>query len=132
MSNQAAVGIGSNINPKENIEKVINILANEHTLLKKSTFIKTIPIGYTNQPDFLNGSILIETTFTFEQFTFYLKNVEKRLGRVKIANKYGPRIIDLDIIVWNNKIVDKDFYERDFLKQSVLELLPSLIYTSDG
>lgn len=127
MSNQAAVGIGSNINPEENIEKAIKFLSNEHALLTKSTFIKTVPIGYANQPDFLNGSVLIETSFTFEQFSNYLKNVEKILGRVKMANKYGPRTIDLDIIVWNNKIVDKDFYERDFLKKSILELLPSLI-----
>ena len=124
--------MGSNINSEENIEKAINILLNEHTLLKKSIFIKTKPIGYTNQPDFLNGSVLIETSFTFRQFTLYLKNVEKRLERVKIAHKYGPRTIDLDIIVWNNKIVDNDFYKRDFLKQSVLELLPSLVYITDG
>ena len=124
--NQAAVGIGSNINSFENIKQAITILSSEHALLKESTLIETKPIGYTDQPNFLNGCILIETTFTLQQFSLYLKDVELRFGRVRTTNKFGPRTIDLDIVVWNNKIIDKDFYEREFLKRSVLELLPSL------
>ena len=46
------------------------------------------------------------------------------MGRVKTSNKEGPRIIDLDIIIWNNKIIDDDVYKRTFLQNSVIELLP--------
>ena len=54
--------------------------------------------------------------------------MEKDLGRVASAERFGPRTIDLDIVVWNGKVVDKDFYSRDYLKESVLELLPDLQY----
>ena len=57
-----------------------------------------------------------------------LTEIEKRMGRKKSNIKYGPRTIDLDIVVFNNKVLDKDFYQRDFLKNSCLELLPNLDY----
>ncbi len=46
------------------------------------------------------------------------------MGRAKTSNKQGPRIIDLDIIIWNYKVVGYDVYERKFLQKSILELLP--------
>ena len=46
------------------------------------------------------------------------------MGRIKTSNKQGPRIIDLDIVIWNNKIMDDDVYQRGFLKNSILELIP--------
>jgi 7,8-dihydro-6-hydroxymethylpterin-pyrophosphokinase len=45
---------------------------------------------------------------------------------VKTENKNGPRCIDLDIVVWNRKVIDRDFYDRDFLQTVVLELMPDL------
>ncbi len=59
-------------------------------------------------------------------FKSWLKNLEKKLGRVKSENKDGPRTIDLDIIVWNGKVVDSEVYEREFLINSINELLPEL------
>ena len=56
----------------------------------------------------------------------YLKNMEKILGRVRTENKNGPRTIDLDIVVFNNKIIDNDFYKYDFVRNSVLELTPNI------
>jgi 2-amino-4-hydroxy-6-hydroxymethyldihydropteridine diphosphokinase len=56
----------------------------------------------------------------------WLKNLEKELGRIKSENKNGPRTIDLDIIVWNGKVVESEVYEREFLINSINELLPEL------
>jgi len=53
--NTVVVGVGSNINPKDNIEKAKNYISSDHKLLKSSNFIKTKPIGYKNQDDFLKG-----------------------------------------------------------------------------
>ena len=55
-----------------------------------------------------------------------LRGIENELGRIRTANKDGPRTIDLDVVVWNGGIVDDDVFQRDFLKQAVLELMPSL------
>lgn len=124
--NSVAVSIGSNINPLENIQKAISVLSADHILQKVSTIRETAPIGYADQPNFFNCSVLLETPFIFEKFNFYLKGVEKQLGRIRTDNKYGPRTIDLDIIIWNEEIVDTDYYERDFLKKSILEIIPHL------
>jgi 2-amino-4-hydroxy-6-hydroxymethyldihydropteridine diphosphokinase len=72
--------------------------------------------------------MLVSTELPKEQFNRYLKDLEKHLKRVRSENKNGPRTIDLDIIVWNDQIIDNDFYEREFLKNSILELLPSIKY----
>ena len=56
----------------------------------------------------------------------WLKNLEYKLGRVKTENINGPRPIDLDIIVWNGEVVDSEVYEREFLINSINELLPKL------
>jgi 2-amino-4-hydroxy-6-hydroxymethyldihydropteridine diphosphokinase len=55
-----------------------------------------------------------------------LKELESKLGRVNTDNRYGPRTIDLDILVWNGEVVDEEVYEREFLRKSIKELLPDL------
>jgi 2-amino-4-hydroxy-6-hydroxymethyldihydropteridine diphosphokinase len=126
--NCAAVSIGSNIDAKENIRKAITAVSKAHTLLKVSPLVQTKPVGFPDQPDFINGCMLVSTELPKEQFNRYLKDLEKHLKRVRSENKNGPRTIDLDIIVWNDQIIDNDFYEREFLKNSILELLPSIKY----
>ena len=124
--NTAVVGVGSNIDPHRNIKKAEDILSREQKLINRSSFIVTPPIGYEDQDDFLNGAFLVSTKMGFREFISYLKDVETRLGRMKDANKYGPRIIDLDLIVWNNEVVNDDYYTRDFVKKAVHELLPDI------
>lgn len=120
--NDCIIGIGSNINPEENIRKMLRFLAKDHLLLKCSQWVKTPPIGLLEQEDFINGAIRIKTQHSKEEFNLYLKQLEDKLGRDRSLPKYGPRVIDLDIVVWNGEIVDNDYYSRDFLKKSVDEL----------
>jgi 2-amino-4-hydroxy-6-hydroxymethyldihydropteridine diphosphokinase len=124
--NRAVIGIGSNIDPETNIVKAKRILENEQTLIRESSFTKTKPVGNALQPDFINGALLIESTLTFHELKTYLREVENRLGRIRTADKYSPRTVDLDIVVWNGTIVDDDYYSRDFLINSVHEVLPEL------
>jgi len=126
--NKAIIGLGSNINPEENIQKAAKLLAEYFHVLNQSRFIKTKPIGYVDQADFINGTVFLETDLNQEQLTASLKNIENQLGRKRSEIKFGPRTIDLDIIVFNDKIVDQDFYERDFVQKSTLELVPDLKY----
>ena len=124
--NRVVIGVGSNIEPEINIEKARQQIAQDHHLMAASRNIKTKPIGYADQPDFLNCAFLVETTFNDLEFEAYLHSVEEKLKRVRTGNKFGPRTIDLDIAVWNNDIVDEDVYKRSFLKESVRELCPDL------
>jgi len=126
--NTAVVGLGSNIDPEKNIEQARRVLAKEFGVLKESAFIRTKPIGYSEQDDFINGSVFLKTPLTHPELKQKLKELEKNLGREVSAIKFGPRTIDMDIIVFNGKVVDKDFYERDFLKNAALELIPELEY----
>ena len=124
--NRAVIAVGSNIKPHYHIEQTRQHLMESQMLVAESQFIQTAPIGYTDQPDFVNGAFLIKTPFDPHQLKQWLKKLEDLLGRVRTANKFGPRTIDLDIVVWNDKIVDEDVYQRDFLKKSVIELCPEL------
>jgi len=124
--NTAIVGLGSNIHPEKNIERAIGLISQDHHVLKRSRFVKTKPVGYQTPSDFINGSILLETTLDYETLRKKLKKIEALLGRERKSQKFSDRTIDLDIVVWNSKIMDQDFYTRDFVKKSVLELMPKL------
>ncbi|MDD4225394.1 MAG: 2-amino-4-hydroxy-6-hydroxymethyldihydropteridine diphosphokinase [Mariniphaga sp.] len=121
--NWVIIGIGSNINAKESISNMLEILGREVKILKISTFTKTKPVGMENQPDFTNGAVKIQTRLNRDDLTRLLKQIEDQLGRDRSAPKFGPRIIDLDVVVWNGKIVDEDYYTRDFLKKSIQEIV---------
>lgn len=120
--NRVIVAIGSNINPYENVKRAKELISLQHKVIRSSKFIMTKPIGYTAQDDFLNGGLLVHTNFDKKPFKSYLRDIEDKLGRERTENKYGPRTIDLDILIWNGTVVDKDYYDRDFLQSIVREL----------
>jgi 2-amino-4-hydroxy-6-hydroxymethyldihydropteridine diphosphokinase len=120
--NSAVIGIGSNICPETNISGMLNVLGEKVTILRYSTFLKTKPIGIENQADFINGAVKIETNLNREALNHVLKNIEDIFKRDRSTPKFGPRTIDLDLVVWNDEIVDKDYFSRDFLKQNVDEV----------
>lgn len=120
--NECIIGIGSNINPENNIQTSLMILKRELEVKGTSSWTKTTPIGITDQEDFINGAVKINTTMKKEKLIRYLKKLEDKLGRDRTLPKFGPRVIDLDIIVWNGEIVDDDYYKRDFVRNAVDEL----------
>ncbi|MDC8446555.1 MAG: 2-amino-4-hydroxy-6-hydroxymethyldihydropteridine diphosphokinase [Nitrosomonas sp.] len=120
--NECIIGIGSNIDPERSIQAALMILQQETDVRGVSKWVKTTPIGIRNQNDFINGAIKIHTTLSQESFRRYLKNLEDKLGRDRSLPRFGPRIIDLDIVVWNDDIVDDDYYTRDFVKNAIDEL----------
>jgi 2-amino-4-hydroxy-6-hydroxymethyldihydropteridine diphosphokinase len=122
MTNTAIIGIGSNINAGANISKMLEVLGKEVEILKVSSLLKTKPIGIENQPEFTNGAVKIKTGLGREELNRFLKNIEDQLGRDRSAPKFGPRTIDLDIVIWNGEIVDEDYFTRDFLQKSVQEI----------
>jgi 2-amino-4-hydroxy-6-hydroxymethyldihydropteridine diphosphokinase len=68
----------------------------------------------------------VETSLALQDLRTWLKKLEDDLGRDRSVPKFGPRTMDLDVVVYNGEIVDPDFYDRAFLRDAVLELLPEL------
>ena len=119
---ECIIGIGSNIDPEQNIAAALFFLRQEQELVSVSSLVKTAPIGIPDQPDFLNGAAKILTMMEIDDFKSYLIDIEDRLKRDRTTPKFGPRTIDLDIVIWEDEIIDPDYYSRDFLKTAVDEI----------
>lgn len=130
-TNQVIIGVGTNIQPLLHINEAKKYIQVELRLIGESSFIETEPVGLTDQPNFQNGAFLVETDMDRSNLKQCLIKIENKMGRIKGSDKNGPRTIDLDILVWNGKIVDKDVFERNFLKNSILELCPEMLIHFD-
>ena len=126
MPNEVVIGLGSNIDPEANLEQAVQELKSRFKVSKRSQWTRTKPIGIQDQPDFYNGALLMETELEQQSLRKELKQIEDILGRDRSLPKFGPRTIDLDILIWNKKVVDEDYYERDFLRKGVEEIIPDL------
>lgn len=120
--NDCIIGIGSNIEADIHIQEMLSQLALDVELVQVSQLVQTKPIGITEQADYTNGAVRIRTEMSLETLSSFLKQLEDRLGRDRSHKKFGPRSIDLDILIWNDTIVDPDYYTRDFLRKSAAEL----------
>lgn len=120
--NDCIIGIGSNIFAEINIPAMLKLLAEDFEIVQVSQMVQTKPIGITDQADYTNGAVWIRTQLNLDELTVYLKNLEDRMGRDRNQQKFGPRNIDLDILIWNDEVIDPDYYTRDFLQNSAAEL----------
>jgi len=128
------LGIGSNLPiPEKNIREALIFLKKQKDikLLKYSSLYLSEPVGYKDQPIFVNCSVLIETKLKPKELLRKIKKIEKNLGRVKTF-KNGPRKIDIDILLCSDfiinekklKIPHKNFIERPFEFLPALEIAP--------
>jgi 2-amino-4-hydroxy-6-hydroxymethyldihydropteridine diphosphokinase len=105
--NRAFLLLGSNINPQHNLREAVHRLATRCRLLVVSPVYESLPVGTTNQPNFLNAAVLIETRHTAEELKAeVLQRIEQELGRVRTKDKNAPRTIDLDIVLFNDEVLD--------------------------
>jgi len=126
--NKVIIGIGSNIDADKNICMARDLIKANFCWLSETPPVKTKAIGYIKAHDYLNCCYFIETKLQKSELKKKLIDIENQLGRIRSTEITQPRSIDLDIVVWNEKVVDEDFYSRDFLRKAVLELLPELNY----
>ena len=127
--NTSILVLGSNIEPHKNINLAKRLISKRFQVLSESRFLKTKPVGGMDQPDFINGALLIQTELKSELLRFELKRIEHKMGRTKnTSQSYGPRTIDIDILVWNDQVVNQDFYDREFVRDFVFELSPAVQY----
>ncbi|MPQ44119.1 2-amino-4-hydroxy-6-hydroxymethyldihydropteridine diphosphokinase [Clostridium tarantellae] len=137
--NKAYIAYGSNLGDKEqNIkEALLRIGELSHTkVIKTSKLIETEPWGYTEQDNFLNGVCEIKTLLTPKELMNFMLHIEKELKRER-SIKWGPRTIDLDILLYNDLITDDDdsiiiphprMHMREFVLNPLNEIAPYLIH----
>ena len=119
----AVIALGSNIDAARNIEQAIRILYSRFDVQTSSGPVKTTPVGVEDQPDFLNAALLLKTGLEQSAIVQELKAIEDEMGRDRSREKFGPREIDLDLVAWDQQIVDDDYYDRDFLRKLVDDVL---------
>tara|TARA_B110000503_G_scaffold70752_1_gene109937 strand:- start:18352 stop:18762 length:411 start_codon:yes stop_codon:yes gene_type:complete len=121
--NQVVISVGSNINSLLNIKRSQDILSKKEKFIYSADIIETNPIGYLDQPNFLNTAFLVATHLDYEEFNAYLKSIEDRMGRERGLNKAGPRTIDLDIIIWNGRLLTDDYHSYDYVSIPVNQVI---------
>jgi 2-amino-4-hydroxy-6-hydroxymethyldihydropteridine diphosphokinase len=134
---RAYVGLGANLGPKEvTIIRAVDLLgaAEGVTLLELSQLRETEPVGVVDQPTFLNGAVALETTLPPRELLDVLLGIEQELGRVRGEDRWGPRTIDLDLLVYGDETVEEPglrvphprLHERRFALEPLAELEPDL------
>lgn len=99
----AFVAVGSNIEPRRNIVDALKALVLKTEVIASSTFYRTAPIGRTDQPMFINGIWLIRTPLGPAQVRDeLLRPTENQLDRRRTTDKFAPRTIDLDLILYDD------------------------------
>ena len=137
---KAYVGLGSNLGEREALLRAaIEQLAQlpETRLGRVSSLYDTAPVGELDQPNFLNAVVQVETALTARQLLWNLLLIERRLGRVRhVAQRYGPRTIDLDLVLFGDQVIDTadlklphpEYHRRAFVLVPLAEIEPKLVH----
>ena len=139
---RAVIALGSNLDdPERQVRTAFDELAAfpETKLLAKSRARLFRPVGLENQPDFVNACALVETTLAPRTLLAKLLDLERRHKRVR-AIPNGPRTLDLDIILYGDRIVDEPdltiphprAHERAFVLEPLLEIWPDAVIPGKG
>lgn len=134
----AYLGLGSNLhNKKPNLSNAITALRKipEIKVIKISRFYQTKPVGVTNQSDFLNAAVKIQTSLSPNELIKLVLSIEKEQGRVR-SRKWGPRIIDIDLLLYNHSVIrtrslivpHPRLHERYFVLKPLAEIAPGAVH----
>lgn len=130
----AYLGLGTNLgNRLANLQKAVDELPPQVNVRRASSIYESEPWGYTDQPSFLNQVLEVETGLPPTALLEYLKQIEQKLGR-KPTFRYGPRLIDIDILFWGDQVIDLPSLaiphprlpERAFMLVPLAEIAPDL------
>jgi len=140
----AYIGLGANLGEREKTiaEALRRIDDDERTSLLRSTVpIETDPVGYEDQPPFLNAAARLTTRRSPHELLDLLLEIERGLGRVRGEGpRYGPRTIDLDLLLYGDETIDEEalevphprLHERGFVLEPLAELDPDLVVPGRG
>jgi len=139
---KAAVALGSNLeDPESQVRRGFDEIAAlpGTELLARSKLYRTAPVGYVDQPDFVNACALVETSLAPRELLEALLAVERRHGRIRgIPN--GPRTLDLDIVLYGERVIDEPglevphprAHQRAFVLAPLVEVWPDAVIPGQG
>ena len=131
------IGLGSNLdNPAAQISKAISRLENlpATDFIKCSTYYQSKPVGPQNQPDYVNAVAMLDTDLEALNLLDHLHAIEDQQGRVRGRERWGPRILDLDLLLYGDEQINKnrlivphpEMHKRDFVLYPLSEIAPDL------
>ncbi|MCY4378561.1 MAG: 2-amino-4-hydroxy-6-hydroxymethyldihydropteridine diphosphokinase [Candidatus Dadabacteria bacterium] len=127
------IGVGANLGPvHENFTRALRSMEKCARVLAVSSLYESDPVGPQDQPKFTNAVIKVETELSPFELLDHLKTIEKEIGRKK-TKRWGPRVIDLDIIFYGDLVISTDSlviphpraHERRFVLEPLLEIEPA-------
>lgn len=133
----AYIGIGSNLGePEQQIHQAVNALEQiqNTTLAEISSLYFSRPMGPQDQPDYMNAVAALETTLTPLELLDALQHIENEAGRVRKDERWGPRVLDLDILLFGEQVIDNERLTvphygmklREFVLIPLAEIAPDL------
>lgn len=131
------LAIGSNLaSPLEQVNAALAALADipESQLVAVSDFYRTPPLGPQDQPDYLNAAVALETTLAPEALLDHTQRIELQQGRERKAHRWGPRTLDLDIMLFGEQLIHTprltvphyDMKNRAFMLLPLAQIAPDL------
>jgi 2-amino-4-hydroxy-6-hydroxymethyldihydropteridine diphosphokinase len=140
---RAYVGLGSNLGDRRaTLQRAVELLGERPgiDIVAVSSFRETDPVGYLDQPRFLNAAVAVESSLEPESLLVALLAVEHELGRTRGGPRYGPRTVDLDLLLVDGVTVDEPgltvphprLHERAFALAPLAELEPTLVVPGHG
>lgn len=138
MTLPAYLGLGANLGDREaTLRRALDLLGAEPGIevIAVSTLRETDPVGFVDQPRFLNGAAAVETELEPRELLERLLAVERALGRERTGRRFGPRTVDLDLLLYGDRVVDEPgltvpharLAERRFALEPLVELDPELV-----
>jgi len=139
----AYVGLGSNLQmPARQVDEAFDLLAEipGTRVILRSSLYRSAAFGGIEQPDFINAVAALLTTLTPADFLAALHAIEKRQGRVRDGARWGPRVLDLDLLVYAGEVIDQPgltvphpgIMERNFVLLPLGEIAPDLVIPGLG
>ena len=138
---RAYVGLGANLGDREQmIGRALELLGGRVRVVAVSALRETEPWGHAHQPRFLNAAAAVETELSPHALLDALLEIERELGRTREGPRFGPRTIDLDLLLYGDEVVDEPglavphprLHERRFALEPLAEVDPGLVVPGRG
>ena len=140
---RAYVGLGANLGDRDGtLRHALKLLDAEDAIevIAVSQLRETDPVGVVDQPSFLNGAAALETALSARELLEVLLRIERDLGRVRDGTRWGPRTVDLDLLLYGDEEIDEQglrvphprLHERRFALEPLAELDPALSVPGRG
>jgi len=139
---QAFIALGSNLQqPQQQVTTALREIAElpQTTLVRQSSLYRTAPVGYDEQPDFINAVVEVETSLKPVELLHAIQQIENQHGRERPFPN-APRVLDLDLLLYNNTVMDTNeltlphprMHERGFVLLPLAEIAPDLTLPKYG